>query len=261
MPNTNFYRAPAFVADDEKAFGRWAADRFEEAILMEGPDTVAAIFVEPVQNAGGCFPPPPGYFDRLREICDTYDVLLVSDEVICAYGRLGTMFGAQKFGYQPDIITTAKGLTSGYSPLGAAIISDRIFEPFSKGDVTFAHGYTFGGHPVSCAVALANLDLFEKEDLLGNVLRNENAFRSHSGTALRPADRRQRPRRRVLLRHRTRQGLLDQGDVLGRRVRAGAARLPVPRAVRCRPVLPGRRPRRSGGSGGAAADLRAAGIR
>ena len=88
------------------------------------------------------------------------------------------MFGAQKFGYQPDIITTAKGLTSGYSPLGAALISDRIFEPFNKGDIMFAHGYTFGGHPVSCAVALANLDLFEKEDLLGNVLRNENAFRS-----------------------------------------------------------------------------------
>ncbi len=178
VPNTNFYRAPSFVADDEKAFGRWAADRVEEAILMEGPDTVAAVFVEPVQNAGGCFPPPPGYFDRLREICDTHDVLLVSDEVICAYGRLGTMFGAQKFGYQPDIITTAKGLTSGYSPLGAALISDKIFEPFGKGDTMFAHGYTFGGHPVSCAVALANLDVFETEDLLGNVLRNENAFRS-----------------------------------------------------------------------------------
>ena len=121
VPNTNFYRAPHYVADDEKVFGRWAADRVEEAILAEGPDTVAAVFVEPVQNAGGCFPPPPGYFERLREICDTYDVLLVSDEVICAYGRLGTMFGADKFGYQPDIITTAKGLTSGYSPLGAAL--------------------------------------------------------------------------------------------------------------------------------------------
>ena len=116
---------------------------------MEGPESVAAVFVEPVQNAGGCFPPPPGYFERLREICDAYDVLLVSDEVICAYGRLGTMFGAQKFGYQPDIITSAKGLTSGYSPLGAAIISDRIFEPFGKGDAVFPHGYTFGGHPVS----------------------------------------------------------------------------------------------------------------
>jgi len=178
VPNTNFYRAPEFVADDEKAFGRWAADQVEQAILMEGPDTVAAVFVEPVQNAGGCFPPPPGYFERLREICDTHDVLLVSDEVICAYGRLGTMFGAQKFDYRPDIITSAKGLTSGYSPLGAAIISDRIFEPFGTGDTTFAHGYTFGGHPVSCAVALANLDIFESEDLLGNVLRREADFRA-----------------------------------------------------------------------------------
>jgi adenosylmethionine-8-amino-7-oxononanoate aminotransferase len=177
VPNTNFYRAPEHVADDEKQFGLWAANRVEEAILYEGPDTVAAVFVEPVQNAGGCIPAPPGYFERLREICDSYDVLLVSDEVICAYGRLGTLFGAQKYGYQPDIITSAKGLTSGYSPLGAAIISDRVFEPFGKGNAIFPHGYTFGGHPVSCAVALANLDIFEREDLLGNVLRNENAFR------------------------------------------------------------------------------------
>ena len=108
----------------------------------------------------------------------TPPVTSFSDEVICAYGRLGTMFGAQKFGYQPDIITSAKGLTSGYSPLGAAIISDRIFEPFGQGKVSFPHGYTFGGHPVSCAVGLANLDIFESDDLLGNVLRNENAFRS-----------------------------------------------------------------------------------
>ena len=177
VPNTNFYRAPEPYAEDEKQFGLWAANRVEEAILDEGPDSVAAVFVEPVQNAGGCFPPPPGYFERLREICDLYDVLLVSDEVICAYGRLGTMFGAEKYHYVPDIITSAKGLTSGYSPLGAAIISDRIFEPFSHGETTFPHGYTFGGHPVSCAVGVANLDIFEREDLLGHVLRNENAFR------------------------------------------------------------------------------------
>ena len=177
VPNTNFYRAPEHLAGDEKAFGLYAANRIEEAIVAEGPDTVAAVFLEPVQNAGGCFPPPPGYFQRVREICDQYDVLLVSDEVICAYGRLGTMFGAQKFDYVPDIITTAKGLTSGYSPLGATLISDKIFAPFAKADVSFAHGYTFGGHPVSCAVALANLDLMESEDLLGNVLRNENNFR------------------------------------------------------------------------------------
>jgi adenosylmethionine-8-amino-7-oxononanoate aminotransferase len=176
VPNTNIYRASVH-GDDPEAFGRWAADRIEEAIEFEGPDTVAAVFLEPVQNAGGCFPPPPGYFQRVREICDKYDVLLVSDEVICAYGRLGTMFGAQKFGYQPDIITSAKGLTSGYSPLGAMLVSDRLFEPFKHGDTTFAHGYTFGGHPVSAAVALANLDLFEREDLLGHVRRNEGAFR------------------------------------------------------------------------------------
>ena len=177
VPNTNFYRAPAFVADDEKAFGQWAANRVEEAILAEGPDSVAAVFVEPVQNAGGCFPPPPGYFERVREICNAYDVLLVSDEVICAYGRLGTMFGSEKYGYEPDIITSAKGLTSGYAPLGAAIISDRLYEPFSHGSAIFAHGYTWAAHPVACAAALANLDVFEKEDLLGNVLRHENDFR------------------------------------------------------------------------------------
>jgi adenosylmethionine-8-amino-7-oxononanoate aminotransferase len=177
VPNTNFYRAPQEYAHDEKEFGLWAANRVEETIIAEGPESVAAVFVEPVQNAGGCFPPPPGYFQRLREICDTYEVLLVSDEVICAYGRLGTLFGAQKYDYVPDIITSAKGLTSGYSPLGAAIISDKIFEPFNHGTVAFPHGYTFGGHPVSCAVALTNLDIFEREDLLGNVLRNENAFR------------------------------------------------------------------------------------
>jgi adenosylmethionine-8-amino-7-oxononanoate aminotransferase len=177
VPNTNFYRAPHELAGDEKQFGLWAANRVEEAVMNEGPDSVAAVFVEPVQNAGGCIPAPPGYFERLREICDAYDLLLVSDEVICAYGRLGTMFGAQKYGYQPDIITSAKGLTSGYSPLGAAIISDRVFEPFAQGTTTFPHGYTFGGHPVSCAVGLANLDLLQREDLFGNVLRQENAFR------------------------------------------------------------------------------------
>ncbi len=177
VPNTNFYRAPEH-GDDLKQFGLWAANRIEEAILAEGPDTVAAVFLEPVQNAGGCFPPPPGYFDRVREICDEHDVLLVSDEVICAFGRLGEMFGATKYGYVPDMITCAKGLTSGYSPLGAMIASDRIMEPFLEGDNSFAHGYTFGGHPVSTAVAMANLDIFEREDLNGQVRRNEGAFRS-----------------------------------------------------------------------------------
>ncbi|WP_182876139.1 aspartate aminotransferase family protein [Microbispora sp. H10670] len=182
-PNTNLYRADEIsgfpgLEKDPEAFGRWAADQVGKAIEMEGPDTVAAVFVEPVQNAGGCFPPPPGYFQRLREICDTHDVLLVSDEVICAFGRLGTMFGGQKFDYVPDIITCAKGLTSGYSPIGAMIVSERLFEPFKQGSETFAHGYTFGGHPVSAAVALANLDIFERDGLLEHVTANEPVFRA-----------------------------------------------------------------------------------
>ena len=121
VANTNFYRAPEH-GDDCEAFGRWAADEIERAIEYEGPDTVAAVFLEPVQNAGGCFPPPPGYFQRVREICDRHGVLLVSDEVICAFGRLGHIFGADRYGYQPDIITCAKGMTSGYSPIGALLV-------------------------------------------------------------------------------------------------------------------------------------------
>ena len=181
VPNTNFYRAAEtsyLGPDDEYAFGQWAANRIAEAIEFEGPDTVAAVFLEPVQNSGGCFPPPPGYFERVREICDEYDVLLVSDEVICAFGRLGSMFAAERYGYQPDIITCAKGLTSGYSPLGAMIATDRLFEPFSKGDTSFAHGYTFGGHPVSTAVAMANLDIFEREQLNEHVRATEDDFRA-----------------------------------------------------------------------------------
>jgi len=178
VPNTNFYRAPGFVADDLEGFGRWAADEIERAILREGPESVAAVFLEPVQNSGGCFPPPPGYFARVREICDRYGVILVSDEVICAFGRLGYYFGSERYHYQPDIITFAKGATSGYSPLGGMLVSDRLMEPFSTGAATFLHGVTFAGHPVSSAVALANLDVFEQEDLLGNVRANEATFRA-----------------------------------------------------------------------------------
>lgn len=177
VPNTNFYRAPEH-GDSPEAFGRWAADEIRRAIEREGPDTVAAVFLEPLQNSGGCFPPPPGYFQQVREICDAYDVLLVSDEVICSWGRLGEYFGAVRYGYQPDIITTAKGITSGYAPLGAMIASDRLMEPFLTETGMFAHGVTFGGHPVSCAVALANLEVFAREDLTGHVRANEDAFRS-----------------------------------------------------------------------------------
>jgi adenosylmethionine-8-amino-7-oxononanoate aminotransferase len=177
VPNTNFYRAPEH-GDDVEAFGRWAADEIERAILREGPETVAAVYLEPVQNSGGCFPPPPGYFARVREICDRHNVLFVSDEVICAFGRLGHYFGSERYGYVPDIITLAKGMTSGYAPIGAMMVSERLMEPFLKDTTTFLHGITFAGHPVSAAVALANLDLFEKEDLIGHVRANEGAFRA-----------------------------------------------------------------------------------
>ena len=177
VPNTNFYRAPEH-SDDLEMFGRWAADQIAVAIENEGPETVAAVFLEPVQNAGGCFPPPPGYFQRVREICDQYNVLLVSDEVICAFGRLGHMFGSERYGYQPDMVTCAKGLTSGYAPMGAMIATDRLMEPFLEGTSMFAHGYTFGGHPVSAAVAMANLDAFENEGINRHVLANQDGFRS-----------------------------------------------------------------------------------
>ncbi len=180
VPNTNYYRAEemGFPGGTEEEFGLWAANRIEEMIQFEGPDTVAAVFLEPVQNAGGCFPPPAGYFQRVREICDKHDVLLVSDEVICAFGRIGEMFACDAFGYIPDIITCAKGMTSGYSPIGAMIVSDKLFEPFTKGSTTFYHGYTFGGHPVSAAVALENLKIFEEEGLNEHVRKNSPKFRA-----------------------------------------------------------------------------------
>ncbi|SIO86797.1 aspartate aminotransferase family protein [Nocardiopsis sp. JB363] len=176
VPNTNHYRAPVH-GDDPEAFGRWAADQIEEAILQNGPETVAAVYVEPVQNSGGCFPPPPGYLRRVRRICDRYGVLMVSDEVICAFGRLGEYFGATKYGYVPDMITFAKGATSGYVPLGGVIAREGLMAPFQEDGAAFLHGITFAGHPVAAAAALANLDLFESEGLLDNVRENGPVFR------------------------------------------------------------------------------------
>jgi adenosylmethionine-8-amino-7-oxononanoate aminotransferase len=169
--NTNTYRLPR--GQDVEQIVESIAERIE----FEGPDTVAAVILEPVQNAGGCFVPPDGYFQRVREICDEYDVLFISDEVICSWGRLGHWFGAQRFDYQPDLITTAKGITSAYAPMGALIASDRVAEPFLEDKASFVHGFTFGGHPIACAVAMANIDVFEREDILQNVLDNRGAFR------------------------------------------------------------------------------------
>jgi adenosylmethionine-8-amino-7-oxononanoate aminotransferase len=171
VPNTNMYRYP----DDRDPL--LLADAIEDRIIFEGPETVAAVILEPVQNAGGCFVPPDGYFQRVREICDRHDVLLISDEVICAWGRLGHYFGAERLGYQPDIITTAKGLAGAAMPMGAMICSDKLAEPFMEGNASFAHGFTFGGHPVAAAVALANIEIFERDGLNEHVRNKEGEFR------------------------------------------------------------------------------------
>ena len=175
--------------------------------------------------------------------------------MICAFGRLGYYFGSQRYGYQPDIITFAKGVTSGYAPLGGMMVSDALMEPFSQGAASFLHGITFAGHPVSCAVALANLDVFEKEDLLGHVRANEAAFRAtleklHDLPIVGDVRGDGYFYGIELVKDKA-----TQADVHRRRVRAAAARLPVPRPVRRRPDLPGRRPRRSGHPAFPAADL------
>jgi len=172
VANTNLYRlAPGYGVEN-------LAEAIAHRIEFEGPETVAAVIMEPVQNAGGCFVPPEGYWQRVREICDHYDVLLISDEVICSWGRLGTWFGAQRYDYQPDIITTAKGLTSSYAPMGAMIASDRVMEPFLHESNSFVHGFTFGGHPMAAAVALANIAAFEDEGILEHVRENESHLRA-----------------------------------------------------------------------------------
>ena len=172
VPNTNSYRWP------EDRDPLWAADAIEEAIEFQGPQTVAAVILEPVQNGGGCFVPQDGYFQRVREICDRHGVLLISDEVICSWGRLGHWFGCERYGYQPDMITTAKGVSSAYAPLGAVIAGDHIAEPFLHGKTSFVHGFTFGGHPVACAIGLANVAIMEREQLCAHVREHEGQFRA-----------------------------------------------------------------------------------
>ena len=153
-----------------------AVDAIERTILAEGPHTVAAVVVEPVQNAGGCLAPPPGYAPRLRELCDRHGLLLWCDEVITGFGRLGAWFGSDRLGFDADMITFAKGVTSGQAPLGGVLFSDAVAAPLLDQRAVYSHGFTFGGHPLSCAVALANLDIMERLDVLANVRRHEDAL-------------------------------------------------------------------------------------
>ena len=157
-----------------------AADAIEEAIDFGPPETVAAVILEPVQNGGGCLVPPEGYWKQVREICDRHGVLLISDGVICAFGRLGEWFGVERFGAVPDMTTFAKGVTSGYSPMGGLVAGPRITEAMRENVSMFMHGSTFGGHPVSAAVALENIKIMEREKLLDNV----HALEGHFGDEL-----------------------------------------------------------------------------
>jgi adenosylmethionine-8-amino-7-oxononanoate aminotransferase len=175
VSNTNSYRRPE--GETEAEFTAFLLDELRGVIEQEGPHSVAAVFMEPVQNSGGTFTPPEGYFQGVRAICDEYGILLVADEVICGYGRLGHWFGSERYDIRPDIITFAKGIGSAHVPLGGVLMTDRIADPFVTGSHMFTHGITYGGHPVATAVALKNLEVMEREDVLGNVRRNEPYFR------------------------------------------------------------------------------------
>ncbi len=176
VANTNAYRHPA--GGDEAGLCAALLAEIEETISFEVAETIAMIIAEPVQNAGGCFVPPEGYWQGLREICDRHGILLVSDEVICAWGRIGSWFGAQRFGYEPDLLTFAKGATGGHFAFGGMLISDKVAEPFMSGAESYMHGYTFGGHPVGAAVAKGAIDILEREEIPQKVRANEDHARA-----------------------------------------------------------------------------------
>jgi adenosylmethionine-8-amino-7-oxononanoate aminotransferase len=167
VANTNAFRAAD--GDDEAAFCARLLGELEQAIQAEGPDTVAMIILEPVQNAGGCLVAPAGYWQGVREIADRHGILLVSDEVICGFGRLGEWLGAERYGVVPDLATTAKGLTSAYAPMGAVMVSDRVAAPLYDAGRMLLHGITFAGHPLCAAIALRNLEIFRRDGILENV--------------------------------------------------------------------------------------------
>jgi adenosylmethionine-8-amino-7-oxononanoate aminotransferase len=174
--NTNRYHRPADETEEE--FTAFLLDDLESAIMQEGPETVAMVIMEPVQNAGGSFTPPARYWHGVRDICDRYGILLCADEVITGFGRLGAWFGSELYDIRPDLITSAKGLSSAYGSIGAVIVADRVAAPFLDESAMYAHGITFGGHPVQCAIALKNIEIMKRERVVENVRDNADAFRS-----------------------------------------------------------------------------------
>ena len=174
--NTNRYHRPQQETEEE--FTAFLLEDLESAIVQAGPETVAMVIMEPVQNAGGAFTPPAGYWQGVREICDRYGILLCADEVITGFGRTGEWFGSTRYDIKPDLMTSAKGLSSAYASIGALIASDRVMEPFLGGAATYTHGITFGGHPVQCAIALKNIEIMKRERVVENVRDNADAFRA-----------------------------------------------------------------------------------
>jgi adenosylmethionine-8-amino-7-oxononanoate aminotransferase len=176
VANTNrFHRPPE---ETEEQFTAYLLDDLEQTILAMGPETVCLVHMEPVQNAGGAFTPPAGYWQGVREICDRYDILLSADEVITAFGRIGHWFGSERYDIRPDIVCSAKGLSSSYASIGAVITTDRVMEPFLDSTSMYTHGITFGGHPVMAAIALKNIEIMKRDRIVDRVRENEDAFRA-----------------------------------------------------------------------------------
>jgi 4-aminobutyrate---pyruvate transaminase len=162
----------AEAGESEEDFATRLADNLEQMILSEGPETVGAFIAEPVMGAGGVIPPPATYFDKVQKVLAKYDVLFIADEVVCGYGRTGEMFGSTTYGLKPDMLTTAKGLSSGYAPISAVMVNEKVYAAVAanSGAIgTFGHGFTYSGHPVSCAIALETLKIYEEDDVVGHV--------------------------------------------------------------------------------------------
>ena len=257
--NTNRYHRPP--EETEAEFTRFLLTDLEESIVQAGPETVAMVIFEPVQNAGGSFTPPAGYFQGVREICDHYGILLCADEVITGFGRTGAWFASERYDIKPDLITCAKGLSSSYAAIGAVLIADKVADAFKSETAMYAHGITFGGHPVGCAIALKNLEIMHREKVVEHVAETQDDFRAQLETLL---------------------DLDIVGDVRGtgylyalelvkdkqtretfsaRRVGDAAAGLPLAGALRGGAHLPRRRPRRSRRADLPAAHRRAGGDR
>lgn len=178
LPHTYSREHQAFTVG-EPAWGAHLADDLERIVALHDPSTVAAVIVEPMAGSTGVLPPPKGYLERLRAICDRYGILLIFDEVITGFGRLGAAFAAERYGVTPDMITFAKGVNSGTVPMGGVIASARIHDALMTGPpgtIELFHGYTYSGHPLACAAALATLDIYRDEDLFGRARRLEPSF-------------------------------------------------------------------------------------